>query len=222
MTSDNAARLRAAHLYLVCDAARPSADLERMLDGALGGGVDLIQLRDKDADDERLLAASPLFRAAADRHAALYLINDRPDLVEACRADGVHVGQEDMPVADARAAAGPEAIVGLSSHCASQLDAAEAATGDARPDYLSVGPVWATPTKPGRPAAGIDYVSYAAANATLPWFAIGGIDPGNITQVRDAGARRVVVVRAIAEAGDPAAAAAELRGALAPVGAPLR
>jgi len=208
-----------ARLYFVCDAARPAKQLAALLEGALRGGADLIQLRDKDADERRLLAAAPIFRAAADGHGALFLINDRPDLVGPSAADGVHVGQDDMPVAEARALAGAGAIVGLSSHGPTQLDTAQSAAGDARPDYLSVGPVWATPTKPGRPAAGLDYVRYAAAAATLPWFAIGGIDAANLREVRDAGAKRVVVVRAIAEASDPEAAAAGLRSQLEPVGA---
>jgi len=210
-------KLDAARLYFVCDAARELGQLERLLDAALRGGADLIQLRDKEADDDRLLEASPIFRTAADRHGALYLLNDRPDLVEACGADGVHVGQADTSVASARRVAGSRSIVGLSSHAPAQLDAAVAARGDDRPDYLSVGPVWTTPTKPGRPAAGLDYVRYAAARADLPWFAIGGIDATNVGEVRDAGAERIVVVRAIAEDRDPESAAEKLRSALDPV-----
>jgi thiamine-phosphate pyrophosphorylase len=206
--------LERSRLYFVCEDRDEPADLERLLEAALSGGVDLIQLRDKEANDERLLRAAPRFRAAADRHDALFLINDRPDLVAACRADGVHVGQDDVPVAEARRRAGPDAVVGLSTHDPEQLQAAHRAAGDARPDYISVGPVWATPTKPGRPAAGIDYIRAAAAGAELPWFAIGGIDPTNIDEVVAAGARRAVVVRAIRDAGDPSAIAAELRAAL--------
>lgn len=213
-------RLSRARLYFVCDADRDHAALAALLEGALAGGADLIQLRDKEADEERLREAAPVFRAAADRHEALFLINDRPDLVAATAADGIHVGQDDTDVADAREQAGPEAIVGLSSHAPAQLDAAHVATGPARPDYLSVGPVWSTPTKPGRPAAGFEYLRYAARNATLPWFAIGGIDPGNVAEVAAAGAERLVVVRAIREAADPAAVARELRSAIAaPLGA---
>ena len=207
-------KLERSRLYLVCEDRDEPAALERLLEAALAGGVDLIQLRDKDASDERLLRAAPRFRAAADRHGALFLINDRPDLVATCRADGVHVGQDDVAVAEARRLAGPDAVVGLSTHDPEQLRAAHRATGDARPDYLSVGPVWATPTKPGRPAAGIDYVRAAADEAELPWFAIGGIDPSNIAEVVAAGASRAVVVRAIRDAADPAATAAELRAAL--------
>jgi len=207
-------QLDQACLYFVCEAGDDPPALAALLEAALAGGTDLIQLRDKDADDERLLAAAPAFRAAADRHRALFLINDRPDLVAACAADGVHVGQEDVPVAEARRLAGPDAIVGLSTHSAEQLRAAHAAGGDGRPDYVSVGPVWPTPTKPGRPAAGLEYVELAAAEAELPWFAIGGIEPGNLAVVIAAGARRVVVVRAIRDADDPESIASSLATAL--------
>jgi len=143
------------------------------------------------------------------------VINDRPDLVAACAADGVHVGQDDAPVAEARRVAGPDAIVGLSTHSPVQLDAALTASGDARPDYVSVGPIWETPTKLGRPAAGLAYVEDAAGRAAgLPWFAIGGIEPGNLAAVTAAGARRIAVVRAIRDADDPGAVAALLRGGL--------
>lgn len=206
--------LASARLYFVCEGGDDRAALERLLEGALGGGVDLIQLRDKDAGEDALLAAAPVFRAAADRHGATFLINDRPDLVAAARADGVHVGQDDMGVEAARAVAGEGAIVGLSTHGPEQLAAANAASGAARPDYVSIGPVWTTPTKPGRPAAGIEYVRHAAAAAELPWFAIGGIGAGNVGEVVAAGAERVVVVRAIRDAPDPELAAAELRLAL--------
>ncbi len=163
----------------------------------------------------------PSRRAAADRHDALFILNDRPDLVAAAKADGVHVGQDDTPVAAARAAAGEDAIVGLSSHRPEQLAAALAADGPSRPDYISIGPVWATPTKPGRPAAGLDYVRHAAAHAgDLPWFAIGGIDATNIGEVAAAGASRVVVVRALRDVSDPQGAARGLLAALSsPAGA---
>jgi len=208
------AQLERSRVYLVCEAGADPAGLDRLLESALAGGVDLVQLRDKEAGDDRLRAAAPAFRAAADRHGALFLINDRPDLVGPCDADGVHVGQDDTPVAAAREIAGPDAIVGLSTHSPEQLRAARDATGDDRPDYVSVGPVWATPTKPGRPAAGIEYVRFAAAEAGLPWFAIGGIEPANLAAVTAAGAERVVVVRAIRDAADPGGVAAALRDGL--------
>ena len=207
-------QLERSRLYFVCEGGADQAALADLLDAALAGGADLVQLRDKEADDERLTAAAPVFRAAADSHDALFVINDRPDLVAACAADGVHVGQDDMPVADARRLAGADAIVGLSTHSPEQLEAALAAAGEGRPDYVSVGPVWETPTKAGRPAAGLAYVEHAAAHADLPWFAIGGIDPGNLATVIEAGARRVVVVRAIRDADDPGAVAASLAGGL--------
>jgi thiamine-phosphate pyrophosphorylase len=192
-------RLADTRLYLVCD-ARPRA----FLDAALRGGADLIQLRDKSLSDDELVAAAKPFRAAADAHGALFILNDRPDLVEACDADGVHVGQDDGSPAQARATVGPDRIVGRSTHAPAQADAADA---DPDVDYLAVGPVHATPTKPGRPAAGLEYVKYAARAVGKPWFAIGGLDRETLPAVVEAGATRVVVVRAITEAADPAAAA---------------
>src|SRR5215207_5988648 len=205
-------RVADARLYLVCD-ARPRA----FLDAALRGGADLIQLRDKTLDDAGLIEAAKTFRAAADAHGALFILNDRPDLVEACQADGVHVGQDDETPAQARAAVGPDRIVGRSTHAPEQGAAADA---DPDVDYFAVGPVHATPTKPGRVPAGLEYVSWAASHAMTPWFAIGGIDAGNVREVAARGARRIVVVRAITEADDAEAAARALRGALeVPVGA---
>jgi thiamine-phosphate pyrophosphorylase len=202
-------RLQRARLYFVTD-VRPG--LEELLAAALAGGVDMVQLRDKSASDDELVRAAAVFRRLCDEHGALFWLNDRPDLVAPCGADGVHVGQDDMPPAEARREAGGEVLVGLSTHSPAQLDAALAA-GEA--DQLSVGPVWETPTKEGRPAAGLDYVRYAARVAgDRPWFAIGGIDVGNVREVIDAGASRVVVVRAIRAADDPQAAAAALRAAL--------
>lgn len=208
-------RLTAARLYFVCEARPGGRDPRPLLDAALAGGVDVIQLRDKDAGEQLLVAASAAFQAAADRAGGLFFLNDRPDLVEATGADGVHLGQEDMVVADARRIAGPAALVGLSTHSPEQFDAAIAAGGAARPDQVSAGPVWETPTKQGRPAAGLELIRHAAASrGDLPWFAIGGIDAGNVGEVVAAGARRIVVVRAIRDAADPEAAARELRAAL--------
>jgi thiamine-phosphate pyrophosphorylase len=195
-------RLAAARLYLVCD-ARPV----EWLRAALRGGVDLVQLRDRTLDDAGVVEAAVAFRTAASEAGALFILNDRQDLVAACAADGVHVGQDDATPAAARAAIGPERIVGRSTHEPAQADAAQA---DPDVDYLAVGPVHATPTKPGRPAAGLDYVSYAARTVTKPWFAIGGLDAGNVGAVLDRGAQRIVVVRAIAAADDPEAAARAL------------
>jgi len=200
-------RLSRARLYLVCDAGFGAPRVRAALDG----GVDIVQRREKDADDAAVLAAAADFRRAADEHGALFILNDRPDLAAAAGADGVHVGQRDASPARARAAVGDDAIVGLSTHTTAQADAAP----DAGVDYFCVGPVHATPTKAGRPAVGLDPVRHAAAaSARLPWFAIGGLNPGNLRPVLEAGARRVVVVRAITEAPDPEAAARRLRAAL--------
>ncbi len=195
-------RLANARLYLVCP-ARPRAWLE----AAVAGGVDVLQLRDKSLGDDALIAAAREFRDTG----ALFILNDRPDLVDACQADGIHVGQDDATPAQARAAVGPDRIVGRSTHEPAQALAAQA---DPDVDYLAIGPVWATPTKPGRPAAGLGYVEAAAKTIAKPWFAIGGIDAGNVVEVTARGATRIVVVRAITEAPDPRAAARELREAL--------
>ena len=200
-------RLERAHLYLVADAGLSDAALR----AALAGGVDMVQLRDRSLDDAELLHVAERFRGACDEHDALLWINNRPDLALAANADGVHVGQEDLDVDQARAASGGELLVGLSTHSPEQLDAGIAAGAD----QLSVGPVWETPTKPGRPAAGLGYVAHAAKRRPpVPWFAIGGIDSGNVGEVVAAGAQRIVVVRAITAAADTGAAAAELTAAL--------
>jgi thiamine-phosphate pyrophosphorylase len=199
-------RLRRARLYLVVDAAA-----EQMLPPALRGGVDMVQLRDKELDDESLLGAAARLRRVCAEHDALFWLNDRPDLALEAGADGVHVGQDDEPPAEVRERVGERLLIGLSTHSPAQFDAAL----DSEADQLSVGPVWATPTKPGRPAAGLDYVRYAAAQgAERPWFAIGGIDERNVGEVVAAGARRIVVVRAIRDADDPERAARSLLAAL--------
>jgi thiamine-phosphate pyrophosphorylase len=204
-------RLRQARLYFVTEALDAGPRLRELLRAALDGGADMLQLRDKGAGDRELLRAAEGFRAACHEAGALFWLNDRPDLVEPAGADGVHVGQHDAPVERVRAELGPDVLIGLSTHAPLQLDAA--LTSEA--DQLSVGPVYATPTKEGRTAAGLDYVRYAAERAgDRPWFAIGGIDGSTIAEVTAAGARRVVVVRAIRDAADPRAAAAELRAAL--------
>jgi thiamine-phosphate pyrophosphorylase len=170
--------------------------------------VDVVQLRDKEAADDELLRAAATARRLCDDAGALLILNDRPDLVAAARADGCHVGQDDMDVAAARALAGPQALVGRSTHAPADI----AAAGDA--DYIGVGPVYATPTKPGRPAVGLELVRHAAAHAPVPFFAIGGIDAANVGAVLAAGAQRIAVVRAITGAADPRAAAAALRAVL--------
>ncbi|UTI64785.1 thiamine phosphate synthase [Paraconexibacter antarcticus] len=214
---DRRAQLGAARLYLVTGAIAPAR-----LRAALASGVDVVQLRIKDpAGDDELLREAAVVRAACAEAGALFVLNDRPDLVAAAGADGVHVGQDDIAVAAARALVGPDRLVGLSTHSPAQIDAAHVAAGGV--DYIGVGPVHATPTKPGRDAVGLELVRHAAARATLPFFAIGGIDAGNAAAVRAAGAARIAVVRAITEAEDPAAAARALRAAvLAPADRPAR
>jgi thiamine-phosphate pyrophosphorylase len=206
-----------ARLYFVCEAQPDGRDPAQLLEAAVAGGVDVIQLREKAPRcAEELIAFAEPFKRTARRHGTLFFLNDEPDLVERCGADGVHVGQDDEPVAAARAAAGPGALVGLSTHSPAQFDAALASTGSGRPDQISAGPVWETPTKEGRPAAGLELIEHAAASAATetPWFAIGGIDQSNVGEVTAAGARRIVVVRAIRDAADPEAAARALRDAL--------
>lgn len=212
MTRDERlARLHAARLYFVTDLEPGGRPLEGVLAAALEGGVDIVQLRAKDAGDGEILAAAAVARRLCDEAGALLIVNDRPDLVAPAHADGVHIGQDDGTVADAHATAGPDAIVGRSTHAPAQL--AQAADDGA--DYAGVGPVHATPTKAGRAPVGIEYVRQAADQARIPWFAIGGIAAENAGEVVAAGAQRIAVVRAIAGADDPRAAAASLRGVLA-------
>jgi thiamine-phosphate pyrophosphorylase len=196
-----------ARLYFVVEAS--ASDI--LLDAALAGGCDLLQLRDHDATDDELLAAAERFRAACDDHDALFVVNDRPELALQAGADGIHVGQDDLPVDAVRRIVGDDLIIGLSTHSPEQFEAGLESTAD----YLSVGPIWETPTKAGRPAAGLDYVRYAAAHRGVkPWFAIGGIDAENLSEVVAAGASRAVVVRAIRDAEDPRAVAAALKSQL--------
>jgi thiamine-phosphate pyrophosphorylase len=202
-------RLAAARLY-VCAPIRP--DLGELADAVLGAGVDLIQLRDKQAEAGPLLEASTVLRDAADRHDALFAINDRADIALAARADVLHLGQDDLPLDWARRILGDDVLLGHSTH-----DLAQATRAAAEPwDYLVAGPVWATATKPGRPATGTALLeAVAALDPPQPWFAIGGIAPTNLREVTATGATRVVVVRAIIDAPDPATVTATLREALA-------
>jgi len=206
-------RLARARLYVVTDARDDRGDLDAFLEAILSAGVDIVQLREKEAEAGDLLRWGARFRDANGRHGALFVVNDRPDIAVAARADGVHLGQEDMAVDDARAIVGPELLIGRSTHSPQQVDGAAGA------DYIGVGPVHATPTKLGRPAVGVDLVRYAAAHARVPFFAIGGLDATTLPDAVRAGATRAAVVRAISEAADPEAAARALRAALAvPVG----
>jgi len=203
-------RLRTARLYFVCE-ARPQTDLERLLRAALTGGADIVQLREKELGRAEIERAAETFRRVADTFSALFVINDDPELARACDADGVHVGQDDVSAEQARELLGPDAVVGLSTHSEEQI----AASAGRPVDYISVGPVWETPTKEGRPGVGTDLIRHAAERAPHPFFAIGGIDTGNAGEVVAAGAERLCVVRAIRDAADPEAAATELRQAFA-------
>jgi thiamine-phosphate pyrophosphorylase len=207
-------RLRTARLYFVCEALPLGESPEALLQAALGGGVDIVQLREKNLDREQVERVASTYRRLCDTYSALFVVNDDPYLARSCNADGVHLGQDDMPPEGAREILGPEVIVGLSTHSEQQL----AAAATAPVDYVSVGPIWETPTKEGRPGVGLGLVEHAAAAAPRPFFAIGGIDLSNVDRVVAAGARRLGAVRAIRDAEDPAAAAAGLRGALAAVG----
>jgi thiamine-phosphate pyrophosphorylase len=207
-------RLRTARLYFICEAMPGGRDPEALLHAALGGGVDIVQLREKELGRDEIERSAQTFRRICDTYSALFIVNDDPWLAQSCDADGVHVGQDDVAVAEARAALGTEAIVGLSTHSEEQL----AASAGAQVDYVSVGPIWETPTKAGRPGVGLGLVEHATANAPHPFFAIGGIDTTNAGEVVAAGARRLGVVRAIRDAEDPGAVAEALRGTLAAAG----
>jgi len=212
MTNDARTRLADARLYLCTDARRAQGDLVPFLDAVLGAGVDIVQLREKGLEAREELALLEVFADACGRHGRLLAVNDRADVALAARADVLHLGQDDLPVSVARRILGPEPLIGRSSHSPAQADAA---SYEPDVDYFCAGPVWTTPTKPGRPATGLGLLSRVARLApTRPWFAIGGISLGRLDEVIAAGASRVVVVRAITEADDPAAAAASFAGRL--------
>lgn len=204
-------RLRFSHLYFVCEGRPGGRDPEPLLRAALAGGAGPIQLRDRELPRGGLIRAGKTFRRLADTYGALFIVNDDPHLAIELGADGVHVGQDDMPPAKAREILGADSIIGLSTHSAAQIDAAAAEPVD----YISVGPIWETPTKEGRPATGLELIAHARAATAHPWFAIGGIDTGNAGQVLDAGAERVCVVRAIRDAPDPGEATDALHAAVA-------
>jgi thiamine-phosphate pyrophosphorylase len=194
-------------LYL-CTADR--LDLAAFLTACIEGGVDIVQLRDKQLDARPLLARAALARDVCHAHGVPFILNDRPDLALEAGADGVHVGQDDAPPALARRLLGPDAIVGFSTHAPVELDAAAGEPAD----YLSAGPVSPTPTKPGRAGTGLEYLTYAATHASRPWFVTGGVTPETVPAMVAAGARRFVVVRYLTEADDPGRAARSLRDAI--------
>lgn len=218
--ADRRARLAAARLYLVCESisdrqASTSSSpggraLPDLLRGAIAGGVDIVQLREKHLPDDELAAVANAARALCERLGALLIVNDRPIVAREVGADGVHVGQDDMPVEEVRELVGADMLIGLSTHAPGEIDAVNAGLVD----YIGVGPIHATPTKPGRPAVGLELIRHAAAHAPVPFFAIGGLDAGNVTDTLDAGAARVCVLRAIADAEDPEQAARALRNLL--------
>lgn len=219
--ADRRARLSDAVLYLCTDSRSSRGDLVEFLHAALRGGVDVVQLREKHLEAREELGYAEMFAEVAGQHGALWSVNDRADLALASGTDVLHLGQDDLPVHWARRVIGPEPLVGRSTHDRAQVDAA--VRQDAV-DYFCVGPCWPTPTKPGRAAPGLELVRHAARVAppdrpgTRPWFAIGGIDADRLDEVVAAGARRVVVVRAITEADDPEAAARALRSRLVAAG----
>ncbi|MQA96710.1 MAG: thiamine phosphate synthase [Streptosporangiales bacterium] len=210
MSDDLRTRLADARLYLCTDARERQGDLPEFLDAVLGAGVDIVQLRQKGLEAAQELAYLALFRDACERHGRLLAVNDRADIAYAAGADILHLGQDDLPVPIAREIIGDGPLIGRSTH---NLPEAEAAAVEPGVDYYCCGPTWPTPTKPGRPAPGLPLLSAAASftgpAAARPWFAIGGIDLDDLGEVLGTGARRAVVVRAITDAPDPAAATAE-------------
>lgn len=210
---DPRTRLADARLYLCTDARQDTNDLEPFLHAALEGGVDVVQLRDKSLEAAREVELHALVARVAAEHGALWAVNDRADIARLTDAPVAHMGQGDLSSDAVQTLLGDGPVLGRSTH---SLDQALAAEADPRVDYFCVGPVWATPTKPGRAAVGVDLVrDVAAKDPATPWFAIGGVDDARLDQVLDAGARRVVVVRAITQADDPRAAAAGLRRRIA-------
>lgn len=208
-----------AQLYLCTDARQKCGDFSAFLDAAFEGGVDIIQLRDKTLEAAEELELLCVLQNSAERHGTLWAVNDRADIASVSQAPVFHIGQKDLPLASARSLLGPKTRIGLSSHTPEQVTDALAAPGL---DYFCVGPVWATPTKPGRAAVGLELVRYAAervraAESAQPWYAIGGIDVENVEQVVAAGASRIVVVRAITEAADPTEAARKIHACLPPL-----
>jgi thiamine-phosphate pyrophosphorylase len=205
-------RLLWTRVYFVCEARPDGDDPEALLRAALAGGAGMIELRDREEPAHAVERSAATFKRLADTYSGLFIVNDDPYLAHSLGADGVHVGQDDMPPAEAREILGPHAIIGLSTHSREQIEAAHSEPVD----YISVGPIWETPTKEGRPATGLELIKEAAELATLPWFAIGGISPQNAGEVVAAGAERVCVVRAIRDAADPRGAAEALLAAIDP------
>jgi thiamine-phosphate pyrophosphorylase len=205
-------RLRWARLYFVCDAVPHGRDPEALLNAAMAAGAGMVELRDRGQPRTVIERSGRTYRRLANTYSALFIVNDDPYLALELSADGVHVGQDDIDPSEARQIMGPDAIIGLSTHSREQIEAAAS-----KPiDYVSVGPIWETPTKEGRAATGLELIRTAAEIAPVPWFAIGGIDPGNVDEVVAAGAERICVVRAIRDTDDPRAAGTALFAAVDP------
>jgi thiamine-phosphate pyrophosphorylase len=200
-------RLAHSRLYLILEARPHGEDPRPLLTAALRGGVDVVQLREKELGVEALLATAETFRAACAEHGALFVLNDRPELVVECGADGVHVGRSDTPITQARSLVGPERLIGLSASTVAELEDVGGA------DYVGV-TAFATPTKEDAVPGGLELLGAAADTLTLPWFAIGGIELSNLVDVVEAGAPGVAVVRAIRDADDPELAARAFRACL--------
>lgn len=211
---ENIDRLQKARLYLVTPARPEAGELKEFLPGVLEAGVDVVQLREKDMEAGPLLQVCATVRSITHDFGALFFVNDRLDVAIAAQADGVHLGQDDLPLFEVQAQAGEEMLTGVSTHSEGQVDEAAASAAD----YLAVGPVFETPTKPGRPAAGTEVVAYAANCAPRPFFAIGGIDLESLPAVMEAGARRVAVLRALTESNDPPAVARKMKRLLESAG----
>jgi len=207
-------RIASVRIYLITDAAPLLRPIEKFLEEAVAGGVGMVQLREKSLDDMSLLDVARRCASTCRRLGVPFIVNDRPDIALLADADGVHLGQEDLPVADVRRIVGSDAVIGLSTHSRAQVDAARSSSVD----YIGVGPIWATPTKPGRAAAGLELVRYAAAHAAVPFFAIGGIAPSTVADVIGAGAKSVSVLRWIAQSGEPRGAAQAMMRALSLAG----
>jgi thiamine-phosphate pyrophosphorylase len=204
------AQLARVRLYLITDSRPVFQPFEAFLEAAVAGGVGMVQLRDRELEDGDLLRAAIRGAGACEKLRIPFIVNDRADIAKASGADGVHLGQSDLPPAAARRILGPGAIIGLSTHSPEQIDAAEREPVD----YIGVGPIHETPTKPGRAAVGSALVRYAAAHCSRPFFAIGGLEPSNVAAVIDAGGRAVSILRYVSKARDPQAAAREIVAAI--------
>lgn len=199
-----------ARLYLVVPGDFPVD----VLGAVIEAGVDIVQLRMKDAEAGEVIEVADQMQGICEDAHVPFVINDRPDIALALAADGVHLGQDDLPPLVARDILGPDVIIGRSTHSTDDITHALQEHEDGLADYIAVGPIEETPTKPGRPGVGLDLVAHAAANVSFPWFAIGGINTHTLSNVVKTGASRIVVVRAIVESEDPVRAASELKGEL--------